>query len=60
MRHTIERTEGMHNIDVSGQLTHKQTTSWSVSWWESQFQSYEYVRHRAWAWPLQWEALTPL
>jgi hypothetical protein len=31
VRHTIERTKGMHNIDASGQLTHSQGTSWSVS-----------------------------
>jgi hypothetical protein len=30
VRHTIERIEGMHNIDASGQLTHNQATSWNV------------------------------
>jgi hypothetical protein len=27
VRHTIERIEGMHNVDASGQLTHSQVTS---------------------------------
>jgi hypothetical protein len=31
VKHTTERIEGMDNIDASGQLTHSQTTSWSVS-----------------------------
>jgi hypothetical protein len=31
VNHTIERIEGMHNIDASGQLTHSQATSSSVS-----------------------------
>ncbi len=59
VKHTIERTEGMHNIDASGQLTHRQVTSWNVSWQESQYQSCEHAWHQAWAWPLQWEALAP-
>jgi hypothetical protein len=27
VRHTTKRIEGMHNIDVSGQFNHSQTTS---------------------------------
>jgi hypothetical protein len=27
MRHTKNKTKGMHNIDASGQLIHSQTTS---------------------------------
>jgi hypothetical protein len=30
VKHTLEKTEGMHNIDASGQLAHNQSTSWSV------------------------------
>jgi hypothetical protein len=31
VRHTLERIEGMYNIDASGQPTHSQVTSWNVS-----------------------------
>jgi len=31
VRHTTKRTEGIHNIDASGQLTHNQATSRNVS-----------------------------
>jgi hypothetical protein len=31
VRHIAKIIERMHNIDASGQLTHNQATSWSVS-----------------------------
>jgi hypothetical protein len=31
VKHTTKIIEGMHNIDASGQFTHSQATSWSVS-----------------------------
>jgi hypothetical protein len=31
VKHITERNEGMHNIDVNGQLTHSQATSWIIS-----------------------------
>ncbi len=49
----------MHNIDASGQFTHSQGTSLSVSWQESQYWSYEHAQCQAWVWPLQLEVPTP-
>jgi hypothetical protein len=31
VKHIIERTEGMHNIDANGQLPHSEATSSSIS-----------------------------
>jgi hypothetical protein len=30
VKHTTEKIEGMHNMDVKGQLAHSQATSWNV------------------------------
>jgi hypothetical protein len=43
VRHTIERTEWMH-INASGQLTHSQGTSLSVSWQSNQYWNCEHAQ----------------
>ncbi len=43
VKHIAKRIERMHYIDSSGQLTHNQATSWSVSWLENQYRSYEHA-----------------
>ncbi len=58
VKHIIEKTEGMHNIDANGQLAHNQATSWNVYWQENKYWSCEHVRCQVWVWPFQWKVLT--